>query len=137
MDIRYDKTIWVNDLTPLNASNLNHIEDGIEQATEAIAGYVQDISSVPLVSISSQDWEAMKNNHAFSEEIGEEKLPDPSHEFANASISLAGETLKVKLANHGDDRYSALIAIKENNRVYELGIFLIGNLIYVRCADMV
>lgn len=30
----YDKTTWINDTTPLNADNLNHIEDGIEEAME-------------------------------------------------------------------------------------------------------
>ena len=26
----YTKTAWVNNTTPINATNLNHIEDGIE-----------------------------------------------------------------------------------------------------------
>ena len=33
----YTKTIWENDITPLSASNLNKIEDQIEQNTEALS----------------------------------------------------------------------------------------------------
>ena len=33
----YVKTVWVDDNTPaLNAANLNHIEDGVAAATEAV-----------------------------------------------------------------------------------------------------
>ena len=31
----YVKTVWTNDVTQLNADNLNHIEQGIEDATQA------------------------------------------------------------------------------------------------------
>lgn len=34
----YKKTIWVNDQTPLNADNMNNIEDGIAKNEEDIAG---------------------------------------------------------------------------------------------------
>lgn len=36
MAIEYYKTTWSNDNTPLNADNMNHIEDGIEAATNAV-----------------------------------------------------------------------------------------------------
>lgn len=36
MSIEYNKTNWVNNVTKLNATNMNHIEDGIEAATNAI-----------------------------------------------------------------------------------------------------
>lgn len=34
----YNKTIWVNDQTPLNADNMNNIENGIAKNEEDIAG---------------------------------------------------------------------------------------------------
>lgn len=34
----YNKTNWKNGETPLNADNMNHIEEGIFSATEAIDG---------------------------------------------------------------------------------------------------
>ena len=34
----YNKTNWKNGETPLNADNMNHLEDGIFSATEAING---------------------------------------------------------------------------------------------------
>ena len=33
MALAYTKTTWTNDVTPLNATNLNHMEDGIEAAS--------------------------------------------------------------------------------------------------------
>ena len=36
MKVKYTKTQWVNEETPLNSDNLNKIEDGIEAAANAI-----------------------------------------------------------------------------------------------------
>lgn len=36
MAIEYNKTNWVNNVTKLNATNMNHIEDGIEAVTNAV-----------------------------------------------------------------------------------------------------
>ena len=44
----YTRTHWVNNLTQLNAKNMNNIEDGIEDADNAINeldGKVQDLDS--------------------------------------------------------------------------------------------
>jgi len=32
----YDKTQWINGVTPLSQDNLNHIEDGVDSAHEEI-----------------------------------------------------------------------------------------------------
>lgn len=45
MAIEYNKTTWLNDNTPLNADNMNHIEDGIEAATNAINDSVTNITA--------------------------------------------------------------------------------------------
>ena len=45
MSIEYNKTTWSNDNTPLNADNMNHIEDGIEAATNAINNSVTNITA--------------------------------------------------------------------------------------------
>lgn len=45
MGIEYNKTTWVNDNTPLNADNMNHIEDGIEAAINAINDSVTNITA--------------------------------------------------------------------------------------------
>lgn len=36
MGIEYNKTNWVNNKTPLNRDNMNHIENGIEAVTNAV-----------------------------------------------------------------------------------------------------
>lgn len=45
MAIEYNKTTWLNDNTPLNADNMNHIEDGIEAVTNAINDSVTNITA--------------------------------------------------------------------------------------------
>lgn len=45
MAIEYSKITWVNDNTPLNADNMNHIENGIEAATNAINDSVTNITA--------------------------------------------------------------------------------------------
>ena len=41
----YTRTTWVNEETPLNADNMNNLEDGVE---EAIAGSTIDSTVVEL-----------------------------------------------------------------------------------------
>ena len=45
MAIEYNKTTWVNDNTPLNADNMNHIEDGIEAVANAVNDSVTNITA--------------------------------------------------------------------------------------------
>lgn len=45
MAIEYNKTTWVNDNTPLNADNMNHIEDGIEAAINGVNDSVTNITA--------------------------------------------------------------------------------------------
>lgn len=33
----YSKTTWVNNTTPINSTNLNHIEDGIEDVDTRVS----------------------------------------------------------------------------------------------------
>lgn len=44
MPIDYTKTTWVNGSTPLNATNMNHIEDGIKAACDAIDPFIVNIT---------------------------------------------------------------------------------------------
>lgn len=44
-EISYNKTNWENNVTKLNAKNMNHIEDGIEAATNAINDSVTNITA--------------------------------------------------------------------------------------------
>ena len=45
MIMAYTRTTWVNEETPLNADNMNNLEDGVE---EAIAGSTIDSTVVEL-----------------------------------------------------------------------------------------
>ena len=47
-EISYTKTNWVNNVTKLNADNMNHIENGIEAATVEINTLKSDLSTLSL-----------------------------------------------------------------------------------------
>ena len=56
----YSRTNWENDVTPLNATNMNNIEDGIQENKAAIAGKVSQAQmeeyAVPIkTTVSSPD----------------------------------------------------------------------------------
>jgi len=42
----YSKTTWVNNVTPLNATNMNHIEDGIGEAMQEAADNTTNIGDL-------------------------------------------------------------------------------------------
>jgi hypothetical protein len=44
----YIKTVWVNNVTKLNADNMNHIENGIGAATDEIGALKSDLSTLSL-----------------------------------------------------------------------------------------
>lgn len=42
----YTKTNWVNNTTPINDTNLNHIEDGIEDIDGRLTNIESDIEDI-------------------------------------------------------------------------------------------
>ena len=46
MAIKYNKTTWRNDETPLNQSNLNKIEDGIEANSKALSEHEASLKTL-------------------------------------------------------------------------------------------
>lgn len=49
MSIEYTKTTWVNDVTPVNETNMNNIENGIEAVVDAVNNVsITNITSVPF-----------------------------------------------------------------------------------------
>jgi metal-dependent amidase/aminoacylase/carboxypeptidase family protein len=53
----YEKTVWVNRVTPVNAENLNKIEEGVEQLDTlqtALTGYIKGI-----VILTRQEYDAL------------------------------------------------------------------------------
>lgn len=65
MAIEYNKTNWVNNVTKLNASNMNHIEDGIEAA----CSYVDDTPVSVGVGVNSLVGNDLETNTAISENV--------------------------------------------------------------------
>lgn len=60
----YTKTTWKNGETPLNADNMNHIEEGIFSATEAIDGLVGK-SDIFVHNIHIYYTDAVTNVHLY------------------------------------------------------------------------
>ena len=51
----YIKTVWVNNVTKLNADNMNHIENGIKNASDAINALNRDITDLQTALIGVSD----------------------------------------------------------------------------------
>lgn len=50
----YNKTVWVNNETPINTDNLNNIEDGIEDVDSRL----EDIEDKnPIYFTEEEEWE--------------------------------------------------------------------------------
>lgn len=49
----YNKLVWVNKQTPVNADNMNHIEDGIANVTEL----VENITEITDDDIDALNWD--------------------------------------------------------------------------------
>lgn len=54
-EISYTKTNWVNNVTKLNADNMNHIENGIKNASDAINVLNRDITDLQTALIGVSD----------------------------------------------------------------------------------
>ena len=54
-EISYINTNWVNNVTKLNADNMNHIEDGIKNASDAINVLKSDITDLQTALIGVSD----------------------------------------------------------------------------------
>jgi len=49
MSVEYTKTTWVNNITPVNETNMNNIENGIEDVVDAVNKVsIINITSVPF-----------------------------------------------------------------------------------------
>lgn len=50
IDISYTPTTWVNDVTALNATRMNHIETGIDDVDQALADHLADTTAAHAAS---------------------------------------------------------------------------------------
>ena len=125
MGINYTKTVWVNDQTPLNADNLNKIEDIIE----GLCAYASNLStsfgelSAAVTAVIEEfqgDWEQDDPEHpgyiynkptipSTPEEVGAEPVIETKGTAFNKNFAGTGEATDVARSDHGhDDVYSLL-----------------------------
>ena len=102
----YNKTLWVNGANPpINAENLNNIENGIEAATEGVTAVEQgkaDISHThPVDSAFSLTSTNPIQNVVVTRKINE-IVADANNNFSNVNTQLAGKAGKsTTLAGYG------------------------------------
>lgn len=103
----YTKTKWVNGTTKLNAYNLNHIEDGIEENSNAIDTNTEAISnlqestngSISEVKASMEKMAAQLTNNSLDgsvikdESISESKLVKSSSSTSGKIICFLGDSI--------------------------------------------
>jgi hypothetical protein len=86
----YKKTLWVNEETPLNASNLNKIEEGIEGNTNDLAAHEADITKI-------------------DEDLKQTKI----------DLAEFAETVEDKLANIKTDAFKFIGSIENSDEFYD------------------
>lgn len=78
MAVTYNKTNWVNDVTPLDANNMNNIETGIESLVNEVNAEVAKIANKADINnpLSLSEVYRKSNGfliHDYTSDTGEEK----------------------------------------------------------------
>lgn len=108
----YKKTLWVNEETPLNASNLNKIEEGIEENTNDLAAHEADIAKI------DEDLKQTKIDLAETKETFENFKEETNNTLANINPDAFKSIFDVE---NSDDYYN-------NKVIYEVPRFYKGTL---------
>lgn len=107
--ITYTKTNWVNDVTKLNATNMNHIEDGIEAATNATA----DIPTSEGTGTNSLVGNDIATNTAISENVASFGTGNIGglKGYYWSSIDIANKTITLSSAHTGGTQVNCEYAV--------------------------
>ena len=107
--ITYTKTNWVNDVTKLNATNMNHIEDGIEAATNATA----DIPTSEGTGTNSLVGNDIATNTAISENVASFGTGNIGglKGYYWSSIDIANKTITLASAHTGGTQVNCEYAV--------------------------
>ena len=85
----YSRTTWVNEETQLNASNMNNIEDGIEEAKTAASANTTKLSGVTKSEIDLLAGKTSDNLHKIT--AGTTDLTSGTSALATGAIYLVYE----------------------------------------------
>lgn len=126
----YKKTLWVNEETPLNASNLNKIEEGIEANTNDLAAHEADIAKIDedLKQTKIDLTETKEGLADFEESVGEafnavqETFENFREETNNILDNINPAAFKSIFDVENSDEYY------NNNVIYEVPRFYKGTL---------
>ena len=105
----YKKTLWVNEETPLNASNLNKIEEGIEGNTNDLAAHEADIAKI------DEDLKQTKIDLAETKETFESFKEETNNTLANINPDAFKSIFDVE----NSDDYDTNKVIYEVPRFYK------------------
>lgn len=95
----YEPTIWVNEVTPLNADNMNKIEQGIKTNTDNIATSQSDISNLDNTKLDKVISETNNSQAYIKNANGSQGMLDISNDetSSNTLVKRNGQQIKVPL----------------------------------------
>lgn len=147
----YVKTTWIDDFTPVNAKNLNNIENGIEQVEKSIPtkvsqlkndiGYINDISGKADTSYVDDKNEELSNkinvlsgnkNKILNEGLGNYDTPTKPSDYTSNSITSVAlrKCSGTEASEYG--YWNNILAIKNHgeDNCFELGFTNNSNVIF-------
>lgn len=146
MAIEYNKTNWVNNETKLNATNMNHIEDGIKNAsdelnTKASVDYVNKTHygySGDDLLIIPEGTTTIANNAYQNANYKCVVIPDSVTSIGNRAFSACGSLTSVTIPNSvmsiGNYAFSACGSL--TNITIPNGVTSIGNSAFYNCSSL-
>ena len=103
----YTRTHWVNNLTQLNANNMNNIEDGIEENTEHISQSDTKITSLET-RMSQSETDIEDANNAITAEVSARQAADTTLQSNITSEATTRQNTDTQLQGQITANYNEL-----------------------------
>lgn len=117
----YTRTHWINNLTQLNAKNMNNIEDGIEENTEHISQSDTEVASLKTRMLQAET-DIENANDAITAEVSARQAADTTLQSNITSEATTRQNTDTQLQGQITSNYNELDGREEalNTRVTAL-----------------
>lgn len=117
----YTRTNWINNLTQLNAKNMNNIEDGIEESIEHISQDDAEIESLKTRMLQAET-DIEDTNDAITVEVSARQVADATLQDNINSEATSRQNTDTQLQGQITSNYNELDGREEalNTRVTAL-----------------
>lgn len=125
----YEKTNWVNDETPLNAENMNKIENGIEQNANDAEAIRDNTTQIVPTSGGLAIGGALKPSNKYAIAIGENgtrALQSGDIAIGHNAICYTSGNYKVAIGNNAQANKQNSIAIGNGAQTSEVNAIQLG-----------